>query len=53
MNPYIIVSLILFTIWYFRYRFSDDLSAIESFQSAESITDEPTKQEAVRKSEKY
>lgn len=53
MNIYLVVTLIIFIIWYLRHRYSDSASAIESFQSADSVTEDATqKQEAVRKSEK-
>lgn len=52
MSFYFLAPLIVFLIWYALHRFSDDVSAIESFQSAEDIKDDTKKEEIiVKKSE--
>lgn len=53
MSFYLIAPLIVFLIWYALYHFSDDASAIESMQSAESLYEDEEKQEVVRKSETF
>lgn len=52
MTYYFVLPLIIFVFWYVLHHFSDDVSAIESFHSAESIDDESEKKEAVRRSRK-
>jgi hypothetical protein len=47
---FLVVSLIIFLLWYSFGRFSDDTSAIESFHSVES-NDAEVQEEVARKSE--
>lgn len=51
MGFYYLAPLIVFLIWYALHRFSDDASAIESFQSSEDLKDEVEKEGTVKKSE--
>lgn len=53
MSFYFVAPLIVLLIWYALHHFSDDASAIESMQSAESLNEDEEKQEVVRKSEKF
>lgn len=52
MSLIFLAPLIVFIFWYALHRFSDDVSAIESFRSVESVGDDIDKQEeaTVRKS---
>lgn len=40
MSLLYLAPLIIFIFWYTLHRFSDDVSAIESFRSAESVNDD-------------